>query len=68
MRKDLGMASARWNPTRYVSASQCNQPYLPHLCSCLEIIFNAMLRDFGVTGVKVQEVFTFDDDFFASLK
>ncbi|KAL5332648.1 ubiquitin carboxyl-terminal hydrolase [Aspergillus crustosus] len=30
-------------------------------------LFNVMLREFGVTGVKVQDVYALDDDFFASL-
>ncbi|KAL2785711.1 ubiquitin carboxyl-terminal hydrolase [Aspergillus keveii] len=30
-------------------------------------IFNVMLREFGVTGVKVQEVFSLDDEYLACL-
>ncbi|KAL4864964.1 hypothetical protein BDV12DRAFT_175355 [Aspergillus spectabilis] len=53
----------------YVSASEYEKGSWNGFCEVESdpIIFNAMLRDFGVIGVKVREVFTFDDDFFASL-
>lgn len=38
-------------------------------CSdCCQALFNAMLRDFGVKGVRVQEVVSLDEEMMAFLQ
>lgn len=63
-RKSPGMDSASWNRNQYVHLDLC----CPTHTHTQKALFNVMLREFGVRGVKVQEIVSLDDELLAFLK
>lgn len=66
-RRIAGMGSARLSPSPYDLLNSLIWRKIG-LTDISQALFNVMLRDFGVKGVKVQEVVSLDDEMMAFLE
>lgn len=62
------MGSARLNRSRYDLLITSKNVWTDQRLEFTQALFNVMLRDFGVKGVKVQEVVSLDEEMMAFLR